>query len=415
MAHPRHTIDQIKAVLQDSDSLKEAAAKLGLRPHSIRARFHEHGIGLPTQWLGKMRLKGASTLRDANGHVEHEWQKTERAPVPAAIKPSPPGFSVSRVSTMRDREGLPIVQWVQENKAEVKRLEEFWAAAAKASKAVEACPEINREKKCGPIDANLLSLYPLGDPHLGQLSWKPETGADFDIKIACKELLTAVKMLVNAAPPARRGVLAPLGDNFHAEDDNQLTPRNKHKLDVDSRSDKVIEAGFFLVESMTLELLKKHEEVDLAILGGNHDPRLARLLRMWATAVFRNNRRVRVLDNRDPYMYIRHGKTLIGLTHGDGCKDEALPGIMAEYNDGQWWGQARHRVWHRGHHHQDGIKEFRGCKVEQHQTLAARDYHAQHSGYRSGRGLKVISYDKLHGEITRTRVDIRQVQEESNG
>ncbi len=411
MAEPKYTIEQLKGALADAASVDDACIQLRIAPRSLRDRFRRAGIGSPSQWLGKMRLKGTSTLRDANGQVEHEWQKTERAPVPEAIAPTPEGFAVSRVSTMRDREGNTLVQWVQENKKEEIQLEQFWAAAERASKAI--VPLEHYIKIPRGVYSDLLSLYPLGDPHIGQLSWAPETGTDFDLKIACRELLTAVRMLVDAAPPSQRGVLCSLGDFFHAEDDLQLTPRNKHKLDVDTRSDKVIEAGFFLLESMTLELLRKHETVDLAIIGGNHDPKLARMMRMWAAAVFRNTPRVRVLDNRDPYMYLQHGKTLLGFCHGDGGNDAALPGIMAEYQEGSLWGSARYRVWHRGHHHQDGIKEFRGCTVEQHQTLAARDYHAQHAGYRSGRGLKVITYSSHFGEISRTRVDIRQVQEEA--
>src|SRR5690606_21573863 len=45
-----------------------------------------------------------------------------------------------------------------------------------------------------------LTVYPLGDPHIGMLSWAPETGAHFDLTIACRELLACVNELVRSAP-----------------------------------------------------------------------------------------------------------------------------------------------------------------------------------------------------------------------
>src|SRR5688572_11137605 len=84
-----------------------------------------------------------------------------------------------------------------------------------------------------------LTVYGLGDPHVGMLAWEPETGASFDLKIADRITSETIVRLIAAAPPSRVGGLALIGDNFHADDDRQVTPAHGHKLDVDGRSAKV--------------------------------------------------------------------------------------------------------------------------------------------------------------------------------
>jgi hypothetical protein len=400
------TIEQMKGALSSTNSVEEACKIAGCSLRTMRERFQVLGLGRPSTWLGEMRAKGTSTRRDGAGNTEQEWHKTERKPDPTAFKPSPPDFSVERISTGRDREGQVLIQWTRENKKEAAAFEQFWKAAKAAASEIPSLPRVIAKRKDHRSD--LLSLYPLGDPHLGMLAWMPETGADFDLKIATRELYACVDMLVDSAPPSKVGVLASLGDLFHAEDDFQVTPRQKHKLDVDTRSEKVNEAGFELVERMVLRLLQKHEIVEIVLVPGNHDPKLARMLRLWCLAVFRKNRRVKVLDNRDPYIYIRWGKTLLGFCHRDGAKDGKLLGIMAN-DQRKAWGESDYCYWHGGHHHQDGVIELPGCVIEQHQTLAPRDYYAHHAGFRSGRGLKVITYSNQWGFIARNRVDIQQV------
>jgi hypothetical protein len=39
------------------------------------------------------------------------------------------------------------------------------------------------------VERDLLSVYPIADLHLGMLSWRPQTGADYDLKIATERLL----------------------------------------------------------------------------------------------------------------------------------------------------------------------------------------------------------------------------------
>ncbi|MCQ8140289.1 hypothetical protein, partial [Vibrio parahaemolyticus] len=87
------------------------------------------------------------------------------------------------------------------------------------------------------------NVYPIADPHIGMLAWKPQTGADNDLKIMSGRLLTTATRLVSEAPRARQGLIVNLGDWYHANDQRNVTPRSQHQLDVDGRWFKVLRAG----------------------------------------------------------------------------------------------------------------------------------------------------------------------------
>ena len=241
------------------------------------------------------------------------------------------------------------------------------------------------------------------------LAWGREVGADFDVKIAEKDLLGCVDMLVDRAPDSKHAVLANVGDFFHAENDSQLTPRGGNKLDCDTRWAKVTDIGFMLMRRLVDRLRGKHEHVRVVNVPGNHDPYMARMLTLWLKAVYEDEPRVEIVDNANPYMYLRHGKNLFGFAHGDGTKIEQLPGIMAA-DRAEDWGSTDFRMWVTGHIHHITRKEFPGCLVESFRTLATRDFWHHQKGYRSGQSLQAITFDEEFGEITRSTVDLKFVR-----
>jgi hypothetical protein len=250
----------------------------------------------------------------------------------------------------------------------------------------------------------------LGDPHIGMLSWHLETGTDFDLRIATAQLDRAVDMLIARAPQAQRLVIANLGDFFHAENDEQRTPRGGNKLDVDGRWGKILDLGFAALERCIERGLQKYPWVEVVNLPGNHDPRLARVLARWLATRFRNEPRVSVRGNDDPFMFVSWGQNLHMYVHGDGAKPADLPAIMAAYRDGEPWGQHRHRMIYTGHIHHLQRKEFPGVVWESSRTLAPGDYWHHHSGYRAGRGMRAVTHHKEHGHIREDLISGREVE-----
>ncbi len=354
------------------------------------------------------RIKGNSTLFGEDGAVDAQWVKSERdSDDPPAFAAVPEGHLISKVSTLLDAQGKVRAQWLQAPKDEQTQWDQFWAACERNAKAYKGVADPVTAPASN--DAETCTVYPLGDPHIGMLSWAKETGQDFDLKIAQRDLAQAVDLLVDRAPASAIAILANVGDFFHAEGDDQKTPTGGNKLDCDTRWMKITDVGFNIMRHLIDRLLAKHELVHVVNVPGNHDPKMARMMTMWLAAVYEREPRVVVVDNRNPYIYITHGKNLLGFAHGDGAKPEALPGIMAADRSAEW-GSTDYRFWFTGHIHHQTRKEFPGCVVESFRTLAARDYWHAWKGYRSGQSLSCITLHKEYGEITRSTVDIKLVR-----
>jgi hypothetical protein len=262
----------------------------------------------------------------------------------------------------------------------------------KPTKAIPAPPEVNEQ---------LLSVYPWGDPHVGMYAWADEVGENFDLEIAEQDMCNAVDYLVERSPPSKRGVLVNLGDFFHYTNMSGSTERSGHVLDRDSRTAKMIDVGVRILRRCIERMRQKHEIVEVINAPGNHDETFAHFLNIMFRTLYENEPRVVIHDAPTTRHYLRHGKCLIGVVHGHQTKDRDLPGIMAAERP-EDWGQTKHRVFFRGHHHHDNRVEYTGpCFVEMVRTLAPGDSFAVGGGWLSGRDMKCIVMHEEFGEQMR--------------
>lgn len=320
---------------------------------------------------------------------------------------APEGFHLRGVSTLLDGAGQPVMQWVKTAKdAEQQRLDALLEA-------IKSLPDSFREAH-EPTPApehcaeDLLCLYPIGDPHLGMHAWGEETGADYDLKIAARLHVEAIRKLVALAPAAKQALIVSLGDFFHADNNLARTERSGNPLDTDSRFAKVLRVGVHTLKAMIDIALEKHESVRVIIEVGNHDSQASAMLALAIDAFYDSDPRVTVDTSPERFHWYRFGKNLIGTTHGDGPKPEQLPMIMA-HDKAEDWGQTRHRRWLVGHIHQEKVREFPGCKVEWFRTLASRDAWSHGEGYRSDRDMRVDVLHREYGVVTRHIVGIEQL------
>ncbi len=318
-------------------------------------------------------------------------------------KTVPDGFKVKGVSTYYDKDGKPSAQWVKST-VDQARMDELRQAALEVF--------ADGVKGLSPIVpppphtmADLLAIYPFGDPHVGLHAWGKECGEDFDLDIGRSLTLGAVDRLVCSAPPAQTGIILLLGDVFHMNDQTNTTPGHKHQLDADSRFVKVLQVGIETYRHAILRALEKHQTVIVKCIPGNHDPQAIWALAFTLSAYFDNEPRVTVDLSPAKHWYYRFGKVLIGSTHGDTHKPEQLPAIMA-CDRSEDWGQTKHRYYYTGHIHSSNSKEFPGVLWESFRTLAASDAYAAGHGYRAGRDMRLIVMHREHGEIERHRVDV---------
>lgn len=412
MAQPNrpYDLDKLKLTLGRHSRVSDAARELGLKPAALTDTFRRRGLSAGS-FLAKVavphgqEIKTVSTRRDADGAIVEQTIKTHQEASGPHFETVPPDHLVKGLTTALGPDGNTRWQWVKTRQGEADRWDAFWKAAASQTERYRGCAEAS----CAPeqVDRRTLTMYNLGDPHIGMLAWGKETGVDFDVRIAERELFGVVDMLVERAPPSREAVLANLGDFLHAQNDKQLTPTGGNKLDVDGRSAKVNEIAFALVRRMIDRLLQHHTHVRVVNVPGNHDPDVARMLAIFLRAVYENQPRVEVMPNWSPFTYLEWGQNLFGWAHGDGAKPEVLPKVMAE-DMREAWGRTWFHCWHTGHEHHRRVLEIAGtsCLVETHRTVAPNDAWAHWKGYRAGKSLSAITYAEEGGEISRQVVDL---------
>lgn len=243
------------------------------------------------------------------------------------------------------------------------------------------------------VEANIL------DAHFGQLSWGEETGhGDWDIHEAGKSYMEAIERNLDwmGKDPVEK-IVFPIGSDFFNSDTTQNTTNSGTPMDEDTRWMKTFSRGVELIRDAII-LLGKKAPVDVVCVPGNHDLSRAFYMGKFLEAWFRTSEGVSVDVSPTRYKMREYGTTLLGMTHGHGCKPEKLPGIMATLWP-QSWGRTTCREFHHGHHHQDTVREFPGCKVRGIQALARPSAWSVEGGMLSRRGSQSFKYHREAGLV----------------
>ncbi len=347
-----------------------------------------------------------STLRGRLSELARRAARAGWAPDADMTKPVPLGFGVKGVSSYYDADGNLRGQWVKTKRDEEHKAELLLDAVQSIAEPFRGLAEPAQ----APVlaDEDLLCVYPMGDPHIGMYSWAEETGADFDLAIAERNLVAAVDQLVELAPAAKQALIVNLGDFFHADNAQNRTARAGHALDVDTRWAKVLGVGIRAMRRCIDRALQKHERVTVICEIGNHDDQTALMLALCLANYYEREPRVTIDTSPAKFHWMRFGDNLIGVTHGDTVKPHALPGIMACDRPADW-GETRHRYWYTGHVHHESVKEFPGCVVETFRTLAPRDAWHAAAGYRSGQDMRMDVVHRTRGRVNRHVVGIDMI------
>lgn len=370
--------DDLIAAMREHGSARGAAKALGL---------HHSGV---SRRVKRLAIKGYSPAHD----MTH---------------PVPDGFNVRGVSTLYRQDGTVAAQWVKSS-ADAERREAMLREALAAM--ATDLPRVSPRKASGTYLDDLLTVYPIGDPHIGMVSWPEETGDDWNLKIAEQVHCDAMAELVRAAPASKQAVVVNLGDLYHRDGVNAETPRSRHPLDVDGRFMKMFRVGVMVMRRCIESALEKHERVHVISAAGNHDESSAQALAVLLAVAYENEPRVTVDLSPSVFHYYRWGKVLIGVHHGHTCKVAALPGVMAA-DRAKDWGECRFRHWLVGHVHHQSVNEYPGVTVETFGTLAAKDAYATNGGWRSNRHMQSVIYHSGGWLVARSQVAADMFAEEA--
>lgn len=351
---------------------------------------------------------GANTVSHRVGQAERRASQLGYAPANDMVYPAPAGYMVKGTSTLY-KDGEPALQWVKTSAKDMLREEAMEAFTASFCERVKGKAKLVKPPK--HTDADLLAMYILGDPHAGMRAWAKETGAgNFDTEIFETETRQALNELVNAAPPAERGLLVSLGDLFHLNTPDPRTPGSGHILDTDGRYSHTIDAVGRVFQDTVELMLQKHDRVDLLLVRGNHDPFASLFMAKVLDAYYRNEPRVTVLANEKKLIPVEHGKTALFFHHGDRINAERFYKMVTR-QFGEVWGRTTDRRLHQGHLHHHKTQELGGATHEIWQVLCEPDSYHAGSGYGSAQSATVVTYHNEWGEVGRNRVPIGLVRE----
>ena len=177
-------------------------------------------------------------------------------------------MKLSGTSTLRDGEGNVLLEWSKTSLDKARQDEMFRETVAALTKSLPKYPPVKPPSKS---ISDLCAVYPVGDHHIGMLSWAEETGDNYDINISENLLAGAFDNLVAAAPPCEDAAVIFLGDFLHYDSFESVTPTSRNQLDTDSRYPKMVRAAIRMMRYAIKRTLEKHERVRVIVEIGNHD------------------------------------------------------------------------------------------------------------------------------------------------
>jgi hypothetical protein len=301
-----------------------------------------------------------------------------------------PGFTITQVSTKRDADGKKAGESIQQKPAHG---EDHVLNAFNSLESRHAL--IGEPVTCR---ADMLTLYPLADLHLGLYAWAPEAGMNWDLETALAKYRETMLMVAEASPASALAIVLIGGDFLHA-DTNAFRTQSGNVLDGDGRTDKVIDAAVALAVFQIDIALQKHSLVLVRCLKGNHDEYASIAIVQGLKGWYRNDPRVTIEGSPDLFWWFRFGAVMLGATHGHTVKVTDMPMIMAARRAADW-GATLYRYVHMFHIHHKTQHVFEGGAViaESHQSPAAQDAYHHGMGYLSGRSMQSITYHSELGE-----------------
>ena len=337
----------------------------------------------------------------------------------AAIQGYAPDFDMTRpvhnsfaptkiASYYKAVDGKP-AQWISCNLKKEAEIEQMKTAILNFSQEISPLKIIpfNSKQK---YRTDICGSLPFADAHIGLLAWGKESGNDYDLKIAERNIRLLIEDIFSRMPSCDKFFIEGLGDLLHYDNQSGYTEKSKNIVDRDGRGQMMADAAVIVMRYLIEYSLTKHNHVYVKILPGNHDESNITMMHSCFKNFYKDNPRVHFDEVCKSSQYYIFGANLIGLDHGHQKKFDRLPGLMAaEMAEG--WGKAKYRAWHTGHFHNEKMKEYPGCRVEAFNSIAHREAYVAAGGWLSDCCLQCIMLDERGGEYDRVRSYVRLLPE----
>jgi hypothetical protein len=263
-------------------------------------------------------------------------------------------------------------------------------------------PKVVRSKR----SADHLLEISLYDSHFGKLCWEPETGTDYNLRIAKSDYEGAAEDLLNRLGGfSIEKVILPVGHDMLNFDNLARTTTNGTMIDsTDDRLSKVFSTAYDAVQSVVMKC-REVAEVEVIWVPGNHDRAQSWYLCEMLRKVFEGDKFVSVDNSPPKRKYREYGVSLIGYDHGESMPLDRLPLTMAnEAPSG--WANCTFRHYRVGHYHKKkqlrwvGNDTFQGVDVTILPSLSGTDSWHYIQGYVSNhRAAEAALWNRDSGPV----------------
>lgn len=228
-------------------------------------------------------------------------------------------------------------------------------------------------------DGKLLELN-IADLHLGKLSWRGDSGEQYDHEIAKERFFYIINDVLTRTKGYKLEKILFVWSNdfFHYDTINSTTTAGTRQ-DTNLRWQNLYKIGVqMLVEA--IDLLSQYAPMETFYIGSNHDKMTSYFATEYLNAWFRNNPNVKVDVDPKTRKHVQFGKCLIGFTHGHAEKNRI--GKWLQVEAAKEWGETLYREVHAGHIHSEKlINEDNGVLIRHVSSPTGTDNWHYESGY----------------------------------
>jgi len=244
-----------------------------------------------------------------------------------------------------------------------------------------------------------LSVINITDLHLGQLSWAPESGENYDHKIATRNMKTIVEDIeAKSVFYEYDKIVLIFGNDFFNSDNIQGSTTKGTQQFNDIRWPKMYKAGCELLV-WTIDSLRQRfpdTEIDVLLIPGNHSyiSEYAAALHLWAW--FHKDKSVHFEIEPTGHKGFAFGNTALLFTHGQN-ELKNMDWVYTEFR--HLMAGTKVTEIHAGHGHRIHVEEKNGAIINRNPTPSALSAWAYNEGWNSVRQAVTRIYDKDDGLI----------------
>jgi hypothetical protein len=209
------------------------------------------------------------------------------------------------------------------------------------------------------------------DLHLGKLGYEPESGENYDYKIAKDRFNYIIDDVYARAKnmPVKK-VLYPFGQDFWQINSKKGTTFAGTIVDADSRVQKLFTVGIEM-HITAIDKLRELGPVSVVLVPGNHDEEISFYALMYLAAWYKDAKDVEVWTDIKSRKYVWFGINLIGFAHGHQEGKRILGNMQVEAPEA--WAKTKVREWHVAHKHRFQVQEENGVLVRELSSLTGKD------------------------------------------